>query len=312
MENIKVISIIIPCYNVESYIFSLYSMLEQQTYSVWEAICINDGSIDRTEELLLQLAENDSRIKVYSQSNRGVAQAREKGIKKAVGDYITFLDADDTLAINALELLMEGSHYNADIVVSSFNIIYCDKAKKIKPIDFTVLDSVTYLKKVLHGRYGWELCAKAYKRELFNWTIKTPKGIRIGEDAAVFIQLVVKAKKIIGCSQSIYNYVQYDQSASHVRNITYAEETLKAACFIECLLERESIYAEIRNDINAMFLLFFSNSTRKAFLDMSHPLMKKVKVHMTLSALMSISCKKAIYILLSYYFLPFIFKLLKK
>ena len=154
MENIKVISIIIPCYNVESYIFSLYSMLEQQTYPVWEAICVNDGSIDRTEELLWQLAENDSRIKVYSQSNRGVAQAREKGIKKAVGDYITFLDADDTLAINALELLMEGLRYNADIVVSSFNIVNYDKIKKIKPVDFTVLDNVTYLKKVLHGKYG--------------------------------------------------------------------------------------------------------------------------------------------------------------
>lgn len=295
------ISVIIPCYNACQFVESSVSSLLSQTYVDWEAVYVNDGSSDDTLSLLNKYETQDSRIKVYSQINYGVAKARELGIRKAKGDYITFLDVDDTFVTNALQSFVDKIELGADIIVSSFSIIQDNKKIKTKRICFDKLDHISYLKKVLCGKYGWELCAKAYKRELFNSVVDTPKGIRIGEDAAIFIQLVVKAKSIIGCEQAIYNYIQWKQSASHIRDIKYAEENIQAACFIESFLKKERIYNKIRNEVDAMFILFFSNSTRRAFLDIKHPLMKKVGKHITLFSLLNVPCKKAIYILLAYY-----------
>lgn len=304
LKDKVLISVIIPCYNACQYIKSSISSLLSQTYTDWEAIYIDDGSSDDTLILLNRYVIYDSRIKVYSQKNQGAAKAREFGIQKAKGDYVTFLDVDDTLVQNALESFLDRIEVEedmADIIVSGVNIIHNHKRIKTPKTNFDKLDKNSYLKNVLCGKYGWELCAKAYKRALFD-SIRIPAGIRIGEDAAVFIQLVVKANSIMGCNQAVYNYIQWKQSASHIRDAKYVQENIEAACFIESFLQKQKIYDEIRNEIDAMFILFFSNSTRRGLLNKNHPLMKKVGEHITLSALLNIPCKKAIYILLAYYF----------
>ena len=97
------ISFIIPVYNGERYISAcLYSLLKQ-TYTDWQAILINDGSTDNSLSVLQSFAKSDSRFVVYSQNNQGVAIARNRGIKEAQGEYISFLDIDDTLVSDFLE-----------------------------------------------------------------------------------------------------------------------------------------------------------------------------------------------------------------
>lgn len=295
------ISIIIPCYDAYKFIRRCINSLNNQTYSNWEAIFINDGSKDETLSILNHYAKNDSRIKVYSQENLGAAKAREYGISKASGEYITFLDVDDTLEPDALEKVAKKLNYNPDLVVANFNIVNFDKVISRTSIAFEELSSLVYLKKVLTGKYGWELWGKVYRRELFDSSIITPTNFRIGEDAAVYIQIVSRAKKIVSCNYPIYNYIQYSESASHIRNRKYAEETLLAGRFVEEFLKQQPFYDEIKEEISAMHLLFYSNSSFKYSLSRYHPLVEYIiDNHLKITALLRIPILKSFYVLFLY------------
>ena len=101
-------SIIIPVYNVEKYLCDCLDSILNQTYSDWEAICVNDGSTDGSLAVLETFVKRDTRIKVIHQTNAGTAAARNTGIKVAKGDYIIFLDSDDWLEKNALQIIADG------------------------------------------------------------------------------------------------------------------------------------------------------------------------------------------------------------
>lgn len=105
MENLKVkVSIIMPVYNTEPYLSEAIQSICSQTLKEIEIIVINDGSTDNSLAILEKLAENDSRIIIYSQKNHGLSTARNNGIKYATGEYIYFMDSDDYLKKNALEI----------------------------------------------------------------------------------------------------------------------------------------------------------------------------------------------------------------
>ncbi|MFV0582570.1 MAG: glycosyltransferase family 2 protein [Parabacteroides gordonii] len=295
------VSIIIPCYNTEHTLAKCLQTLLEQNYHNWEAICVNDGSLDSTEEILNRFSRLDNRIKVFTQKNLGAAKARELGVQKAIGEFITFLDADDTFTPDTLTTALQHFNTETDIVVFSFNIINNDKTIKCKKTKPNYLLSISYLKKVLSGQYGWELWAKIYRKNIFYSPITVPSDIRIGEDAAIFIQLVCKAKYIRIINKPLYNYIQYSNSASHIQSTKYAEETLKSAYFINNHLIKFSFYKDIKNEISAMFLLFYSNSTRKAYLDKNNLLIQDLKRHLRFSALIKLPALKAIYICLSYF-----------
>lgn len=308
------ISIIIPCYDCEKHLPPLFNTLTRQTCPNWEAICIDDGSSDNTGKLLTEFAKKDNRIKYFYQTNQGAAKARAYGTSKASGEFITFLDADDTLSCNALEKFLKAfDDADTDIVVSGFNIIRQSRLVKSKKLSKQKLHSIDYLKKVLCGQYGWELCAKMYRKKLFTNSIITPEHIRIGEDASVFIQLVSYGQNIQVIDETLYNYIQYENSASHVHSPKYAEETLQAGFFIEDILKQKDFYSEISNEIDAMFLLFLSNSTRRAYLGRKNNLIRSIyKNHCNLKALCLIPTHKGIYTILYFLFGKYISKFLFK
>lgn len=98
-------SIIIPVYNVEKYLHDCLDSVLGQSFSDWEAICVNDGSTDGSADILEEYAEKDHRFKVVSQANGGLSAARNTGLKEAKGEYVLFLDSDDWLEKNALQVL---------------------------------------------------------------------------------------------------------------------------------------------------------------------------------------------------------------
>lgn len=104
MENSKLVSIIIPCYNQAQYLDAALQSVLNQTYSIWECVIVNDGSIDKSEEIAKNWVAKDSRFIYLDKENGGVSSARNYGIEKANGSYIQFLDADDVLDNNKLEL----------------------------------------------------------------------------------------------------------------------------------------------------------------------------------------------------------------
>ena len=98
-------SVVIPVYNVERYLRDCLDSVRRQSYTDWEAVCVNDGSTDGSAAILEEYAANDQRFKVVVQPNGGLSAARNTGMAKAEGDYVVFLDSDDWLEDHALETL---------------------------------------------------------------------------------------------------------------------------------------------------------------------------------------------------------------
>lgn len=116
VDNMKKISVVIPAYGVEKYIETTVQSVLSQTYKNWELLIIDDGSPDRTVEVCKKFT--DSRIKIISQTNRGLAGARNTGIRHAQGDYVAFLDGDDVWLPEKLEKHLEHLENSPDVGVS--------------------------------------------------------------------------------------------------------------------------------------------------------------------------------------------------
>ena len=98
-------SVIIPVYNVEKYLRECLDSVLNQSFPDWEAVCVNDGSTDGSASILEEYAQKETRVKVISQKNGGLSAARNTGLKAAIGEYVLFLDSDDWLEPQALEVL---------------------------------------------------------------------------------------------------------------------------------------------------------------------------------------------------------------
>lgn len=112
------ISIIIPVYNVENYLEKTLNSVIAQSYQNLEILCVLDGPTDNSENIVLKYGQLDPRLKIIKQGNQGVSIARNKGMDNAKGEYIFFLDADDWLIPNAIELLVAGALKSSCLVIS--------------------------------------------------------------------------------------------------------------------------------------------------------------------------------------------------
>ena len=125
----QLVSVVMPAYNAELYIKEAIESVKAQTYSNWEIIVINDGSTDKTLEIVNEMAIKDPRIKVYSQSNKGMALATRAGLKLVNGEFTAFLDADDLIAPKRFEKQIDylNAHKHVDILGTNLYIKNGDK-----------------------------------------------------------------------------------------------------------------------------------------------------------------------------------------
>lgn len=129
------LSIIIPIYNAEKYLEECIRSVLLQPVSDLEIICVNDGSKDKSLELLQKLSEEDCRIKIINKANSGYGDSMNQGIASVTGDYIAFLESDDKLVPEALKLLLsyaETSH--ADVIKGNYNLWFSEE-NKAEPYD---------------------------------------------------------------------------------------------------------------------------------------------------------------------------------
>ena len=138
------ISVIIPVYKVEKYLDKCVESVVGQTYSDLEIILVDDGSPDGCSAMCDAWAEKDGRIKVIHKPNGGLSSARNAGLVKASGEYVFFLDSDDTISANCIELLADAvRHDNSDICIA--NVARIDENGK--PIKALLFDSDMLLSK---------------------------------------------------------------------------------------------------------------------------------------------------------------------
>lgn len=219
MKN-PLISIIIPVYNTEKYLDNCLNSILAQSYDNWEAICINDGSLDNSLNILKKYAEKDKRIKIINQPNRGLSETRNVGIKKVKGDYIMFLDSDDFWHTETLDILTNVINQNDyDILSFSFKKVQNKKYNEvklksdIKQIKYKIYTAplVNFIKRKI--KITSIVCNKIYKASL----IKDIEFIKInpGEDNIFVFECLAKSKNIAIIKNELYFYNQNPTSIMH-------------------------------------------------------------------------------------------------
>lgn len=209
------ISVIIPVYNTKQYLQSCLDSILAQTYTDLEILFIDDGSADGSAELLDAFAEQDSRIRVIHQENGGVCAARNRGIEEARGDYLSFIDSDDTLEPDLYETLMHLiREHGVDIAHCSYNRVTGGVVKPIGNSGMLHLhDGDQALKCLLTGKLFVGSCwTKLYARRLFE-VVRFPAGIRTSEDMLVNFRLFRQVEKSAFLDVCKYNYLTSDTSS---------------------------------------------------------------------------------------------------
>ena len=250
----KLISIVVPIYNVEKYLPKCIESILNQTYKNFELILVDDGAKDNCGKICDEYAQKDNRIIVIHKENGGLSSARNAGIDIAKGEYIGFVDSDDWIQSEMYEKLVYLiENYNADIAQCEFiNAPYEDI--KIQPEEEVIktFTNIEGLNNLYNDMYVSTVVAwnKLYKTSLFK-EIRYPNG-KIHEDEGTTYKLIFNAKKIVYTNQKYYYYRQTPNS------ITNAAFNKKRLNILDVFDEKIEYMSKINNaDLYAKTLKWY-------------------------------------------------------
>jgi glycosyltransferase involved in cell wall biosynthesis len=212
-NNFK-ISVIVPVYNAGNYLNRTILSVLNQTYKNFELIIINDGSTDCSLNILEQIINRDSRIVVLTQDNKGVTAARKLGWSIATGDYITFLDADDSFYTNSLEILVN-ELYEDDYDIINGSFVSVPSGRKWIHEDIKIMNSVEYLKSIIFNKTYLAIYASLYKKSIFHSnSFEFDRNLKIGEDVLVNIEIGSRVKKVKNINNIVYKYTDNNEKSA--------------------------------------------------------------------------------------------------
>lgn len=231
------ISVIIPVYNAQAYLERCLDSLVAQNMKNLEFVVVNNGSTDKSLEIIRDYASRDNRFVVLSQNNQGIKGSRNAGLRAARGRYITFVDADDYVDENfCLQLYSAICASDSDVAICDYTMTYRDHEE---PNILGLCDEVVttaclepemfYLRYIARDPVVWN---KLYRRELLEES-DVCFEVQHGEDMLFNLRLVPHIKQICTVSGSPYHYVQRFSSASrsHKKHLTERSMTI-----LECFL----------------------------------------------------------------------------
>lgn len=235
------ISVVLPVYNVGSYLPETLNSLAHQSYKDFEVICVNDGSTDNSLQILQEFANSDGRFKIINQKNSGVAIARNNGLKAASGEYIYFMDSDDTVHPQLLEICLNMAEQNkADLVCfdwqSSKSRILTFNPIKQSDIKYKVTENPLFLG-CNRSQYfiAFNVWSKFYKRELLNGMFFIPE-LRNFQDYPFVYEVLSKRPKTVVMDVQLYYYFNREGNITHSKEkperITYYHLGIDRVCKI--------------------------------------------------------------------------------
>jgi glycosyltransferase involved in cell wall biosynthesis len=212
------ISVIIPVYNVEKYLVKCIDSVLSQTFTDFECILIDDGSPDNCGKICDEYAKKDRRTKVIHQENSGVSSARNAGLDIAQGEWITFIDSDDWVDENYLELMYNNAvNNNIDLSIcgmcsigengklieksKQFPIMFFDKISAKKTLFCFEYFTTATVSKLVNRKYVYEN------------NIRFDTEIKICEDGLFWFEIIDKVDRVLYDSTPCYNYMRNENSA---------------------------------------------------------------------------------------------------
>lgn len=242
------ITVIVPVYNVENYLNKCLDSLINQTYKNLEIIVINDGSTDNSGEICQEYAQKDNRIVYIEKENGGLSDARNAGLERKTGSYVTFVDSDDWVEPDYVEVLHNKLiGYQADIAIGNYYSYNEDEAMYYFHVNSEsyyekLYDNISIFENLYDAKQmkSFSLISawgKLYKAELFDY-IRFDKD-KLGEDGYINQKLYLLVQKVIYINQGLYAYRQRSGSITK----TWTEKWMHA--LVDAMSERITLLANM-------------------------------------------------------------------
>lgn len=323
MENKPKVSIIIPAYNVENYIHRGMESCINQTYSNIEIVVVDDGSYDKTADIIDCYSKKDNRIILLRQKNRGVSNARNNALSHITGKYVMFLDSDDWLELNAVEMLVRNTkkYKEAFTICSRYIVNENDLTERIND-DIRKTTEIIQNRKVLESFlykyfYFQSSCYKLFNVDLIRSNeIFFREDISHGEDGLFVFTYLQHISKVVSIPMPLWNILDRSDSAS---NSSFNSKKLTAIDAAEAMLSFE-ISKKVHDEIvkylvtraETMFLEACKDSTRNNEEEISI-IRRKLKIYKEYLSLQNVSLKEKIryifFVLMPLFFIAFVFQL---
>lgn len=246
-ERHPAISVIVPVYNAEKFLGYCLNSLVSQTFTDYEVIIVNDGSTDGSLEICQRYAAIDARFHIISIPNGGVSNARNTAVQAATGDYLTFLDSDDALALNALELMIQAEkHYHTGLVIGNIQLVDFSKGE-VLPVRLSsdylgnerVLTKREFIERkmeiIWHTSLMEGLCCKLYVTKTWRQSgTRCPEDLSFGEDFIANMNYYNACNGVCFLNKTVYYYNNPENSASLTHQ--YREDLFDNKMYLQRML----------------------------------------------------------------------------
>ncbi len=245
------ISLIVPVYNTEEYLVRCLNSIVGQSITQFEALCVDDGSTDRSPEILQEYARKDARILVITQTNQGLSCARNRALAEARGEFLVFVDSDDFLPPNALEILYRAMTDEFDIVCGShLNENRSANRTRQWSLPRRDLHGLECLASILRKVPLWTAWAKLYRRRLFLPSGRRfPPELRRMEDVITISQVFHDARAARLLPDCVYHRVQRPGSLSTTLDQTGIELRLKSRILLFEFMAQQGLTEHFRDEL---------------------------------------------------------------
>lgn len=268
-----VISIIVPIYNIEKFLPCCIDSILAQTFTEWELILVDDGSKDTCGSISDEYATKDGRIRVIHKPNGGLTSARNAGLAMASGEWVMYLDGDDWIEPEMLELLLrKGEETGADIVMGDFLFAYPDRDVPYRLPDWDECKTSSlnrYITSVWTCVWGG-----IHKRSLYEeHQLQSPQGVTYCEDFHLIVRLCYFAHKVANVHRPFYHYRQQGSSIMHNLNKRTERDEQWVYQDIIRFFKEQGVYEDYRKTmcwrmLKATQELVLDKSNWKAFQEM--------------------------------------------
>lgn len=264
------VSVIVPVYNAQKTIERCLDSVLSQTFKDLELIVVDDGSTDNTRNILAHYATMNTRLIIITQENSGVSVARNTGMERAIGKWITFVDADDYLELNCLEAVFLNNDIDKyDLIFWNYYMV--KPYKKEAPVIFHQPKGEYGINELLpyvfynNGKQCLStVFCRLFKREIIlNYQLYFPQGIVMYEDKLFMIDYLLCTEQILGLTKHLYNRTLNAESAMHCWHYNAKGEYLLAAN----LLKEKLVYNGIWNMCQKAFNIWILQENITQYLE---------------------------------------------
>lgn len=233
------ISVIVSIYNAETYLNRCLESILKQTYKELEIILIDDASTDNSIQICKEYANRDKRITIiHSVQNLGVSHTRNKGLDAANGEYVAFVDADDTIEENFIETMYSNcKKYDVKLCIVNVNYCYEDRIQKPLRMNNAVVNQKEYCQLLINSVKGFT-CNKLYHKSVVE-KLRFDEDISVCEDLLFNVKMLKNIKDVVIVNQYLYNYFQ---KRNKIYNREYSNKKITEMYAFDRIIEEISFY----------------------------------------------------------------------